>query len=54
MTFTPHSQRPNRNRLVHRINAIGLSTMCEKDPARVLWTDDWKKVTCAKCLEFKP
>jgi hypothetical protein len=54
MTHRPHSERPNRNRIVHRINRLGYTTMCQKDPARTLWTNDWNKATCAKCLEAKP
>lgn len=54
MTFEPHSARKRRSRTVHRINRVGYSTLCEKDPARTIWTDDWARVTCVKCLAGKP
>lgn len=53
MSFRHHSERPNRNRVVHLLHHNGLTTLCEKDPARVMWTDELAKVTCAGCLKAK-
>jgi hypothetical protein len=50
----PHSDRPNRNRIRHKLNAIGLATLCEKDPARVVWAVEWESVTCERCLKAAP